>query len=127
MSQAAMSKRLSGAEADEQRAYALAARARKKAEPETIGIDADYIAGFVDQFYGHIGKAELLGPIFNERIGDWGENLDRMTRFSRSVLHDSGECAGNPMLQHIVITGLEERRFAHWLGLFYETLRQRQR
>ena len=41
MSQAAMSNRMSGAEADEQRAYALAARARKKAEAETIGIDAD--------------------------------------------------------------------------------------
>ena len=41
MSQAAMSNRTSGAEADEQRAYALAARARKKAEAETIGIDAD--------------------------------------------------------------------------------------
>src|SRR5690606_31153821 len=94
MSQAAMSKRLSGAEADEQRAYALAARARKKAEAETIGIDADYIASFVDQFYGKIRQDELLGPIFNERIVDWAEHLDRMKRFWRSVLHNSGEFSG---------------------------------
>ena len=126
MSQAAMSHRMSGAEADEQRAYALAARARKKAEAETIGIDADYIASFVDQFYGKIRKDELLGPIFNERIADWGEHLGRMKRFWRSVLHNSGEFSGNPMIKHIVIPGLEERHFAHGLGLFYETLRELQ-
>lgn len=124
MSQAAMSNRLAGAEADEQRAYALAARARKKAEAETIGVDADYIASFVEQFYGKIRKDELLGPIFNERIEDWTEHLGRMKRFWRSVLHNSGEFSGNPMIKHIVIPGLEERHFAHWLGLFYETLRE---
>ena len=123
MSQAAMANRMSGAEADEQRAYALAARARKKAEAETIGIDADYIASFVDQFYGKIRKDELLWPIFNERIADWGEHLCRMKRFWRSVLHNSGEFSGNPMLKHLAIPGLELRHFAHWLELFYATLR----
>ena len=46
-----------------------------------------------------------------------------MKAFWRSVLHNSGEFAGNPMLKHLAIPGLELRHFAHWLDLFYETLR----
>jgi hemoglobin len=47
-----------------------------------------------------------------------------MKQFWCSVLHASGEFAGNPMVKHIAIPGLEKRHFAHWLGLFYETLRE---
>jgi hemoglobin len=47
-----------------------------------------------------------------------------MKQFWRSVLHASGEFAGNPMVKHVAIPGLEERHFAHWLGLFYATLRE---
>jgi hemoglobin len=66
----------------------------------------------------------LLGPIFNQRIGDWPTHLTRMKSFWRSVLHNSGEFAGNPMLKHIAIPGLELRHFSHWLELFYATLRE---
>lgn len=99
------------------------ARARKRAEAEKSGITADYIASFVDAFYARIRTDELLGPIFAERITDWSQHLDRMNRFWRSILHNSGEFSGNPMLKHIAIPGLEERHFAHWLELFYVTLR----
>ncbi|HSG35389.1 MAG TPA: hypothetical protein VLA37_12705, partial [Sphingomonadaceae bacterium] len=34
-----------------------------------------------------------------------------------------GEFRGNPMVKHIAIQGLEARHFAHWLELFYQTLR----
>lgn len=108
----------------ESRAYAERKRAEKRLAAEEIGIDADYISSFVDRFYGKIREDHLLGPIFNERIADWGEHLDRMKRFWRSVLHNSGEFSGNPMIKHIVIPGLEERHFAHWLNLFYATLRE---
>ena len=47
-----------------------------------------------------------------------------MKPFWRSVLHNSGEFAGNPMLKHLVIPGIELRHFSHWLELFYETLRE---
>ena len=42
------------------------------------------------------------------------------------MLHASGEFAGNPMVKHLAIPGLEERHFAHWLDLFYATLREQQ-
>ena len=108
----------------ERRAHVEALRARKRAEAETIGIDAEYISSFVERFYGKIRQDALLGPIFAERIQDWDVHLGRMKQFWRSVLHASGEFAGNPMVKHIAIPGLEERHFVHWLTLFYATLRE---
>ena len=108
----------------EAREYAALKRAEKKIAAEQIGVDADYIDHFVETFYGKIREDHLLGPIFGERIADWPAHLGRMKAFWRSVLHNSGEFAGNPMLKHIAIPGLEERHFAHWLTLFYATLRE---
>lgn len=105
------------------RAEALRARAAKKQAAEDIGVTADYIDRLVDTFYGSVREDELLGPIFDERIADWPAHLARMKAFWRSILHNSGEFSGNPMIKHIAIPGLEERHFAHWLELFYATLR----
>lgn len=108
----------------ESREYATQKRAEKKAAAEEIGVDAAYIDRFVETFYGKIQRDALLGPIFDARIADWPAHLARMKAFWRSVLHNSGEFAGNPMLKHIVIPGIELRHFSHWLDLFYETLRE---
>ena len=108
----------------ERRAHVEALRARKRAEAEAIGVDAEYISSFVERFYGKIRQDALLGPIFAERIQDWDVHLGRMKQFWRSVLHASGEFAGNPMVKHIAIPGLEERHFVHWLTLFYATWRE---
>ena len=110
--------------AAERRAHIEALRVRKQGEAEAIGVDAEYISAFVERFYGKIRQDELLGPIFAARIADWDLHLGRMKQFWRSVLHASGEFAGNPMVKHIAIPGLEERHFAHWLSLFYATLRE---
>ena len=100
-----------------------AAREEKRASAEAIGVDADYISSFVDRFYARIRDDGLLGPIFAARIADWDVHLERMKRFWRSVLHNSGEFSGNPMLKHMAIPGLDASHFAHWLELFYATLR----
>ena len=104
-------------------AYAEQKRAEKRAAAEAIGVDSGYIDHLVETFYGKIRGDELLGPIFAERISDWPAHLARMKAFWRSVLHNSGEFSGNPMLKHLAIPGLELRHFAHWLDLFYATLR----
>ena len=103
--------------------YAAERRAEKRAAAEAIGVDADYVDHLVETFYGRIRDDDLLGPIFAERIADWPKHLARMKAFWRSVLHNSGEFSGNPMLKHLAIPGLELRHFAHWLDLFYQTLR----
>jgi hemoglobin len=120
MSSAAAESRSADVEA---RAYAASKRAEKKAAAEEIGVDTAYIDHFVESFYGKIRDDDLLGPIFNARIADWPAHLARMKAFWRSVLHNSGEFAGNPMLKHIVIPGLGVEHFSHWLELFYQTLR----
>lgn len=102
--------------------HALAARERKREEAAAIGVDADYVEAFVEAFYARIREDALLGPIFAERIADWGPHLVRMKAFWRSVLLNSGEYSGNPMRIHMGIPGLEEAHFAHWLELFYATL-----
>lgn len=100
------------------------ARAKKRAEAEAIGVDDAFISDMVEQFYTSIRSDDLLGPIFEAHIGDWQPHLARMKMFWRSVLHNSGEYSGNPMVKHTAIPGLEEEHFAHWLGLFYATLEQ---
>lgn len=110
--------------AEERARHIADIRARKRAEAEAVGIDAAFIDQVVDRFYGKIRQDALLGPIFAQRIEDWDVHLPRMKAFWRSVLHNSGEFSGNPMRKHVVIEGLEERHFAHWLELFYATLRE---
>jgi len=121
MSTAAAESRASSAEI---RDHAARKRAEKEAASEQVGVDAAYIDDFVERFYGKIREDDLLGPIFAARIADWPTHLGRMKAFWRSVLHNSGEFTGNPMLKHLAIPGLELRHFSHWLDLFYATLRQ---
>ena len=119
MSTAAAQSRSADAESRE---YAAQKRAEKRLAAEEIGVDADYIDYFVETFYGKIRDDELLGPIFNERISDWPAHLARMKAFWRSVLHNSGEFAGNPMLKHAALPEARRGHFADWLGLWRETV-----
>ncbi|OCC23018.1 hypothetical protein MB02_14215 [Croceicoccus estronivorus] len=89
-----------------------------------MGIDAAFIASLVDRFYAKVRDDALLGPIFAAKIHDWPTHLERMKCFWRSILHNSGEFSGNPMIKHLALPNLEERHFAHWLELFYATLRE---
>lgn len=97
-------------------------RAAKRAEAVALGVDEAFVSQLVEDFYADVRDDELLGPIFAERIADWPLHLERMKGFWRSILFNSGEFSGNPMLKHMVIPGLEERHFARWLELFYATL-----
>lgn len=106
--------------------HARQARAAKRVEAEAIGIDEGFISEMVDRFYASMREDDLLGPIFSERISEWPPHLARMKQFWRSVLHNSGEFSGNPMVKHIAIPGLTERHFSRWLQLFYANLRQMQ-
>ncbi|HSG56861.1 MAG TPA: group III truncated hemoglobin [Paracoccaceae bacterium] len=106
------------------RAHVEAIRLRKQSEAAAIGIDAELVGRVVEHFYTRVRADELLGPIFAEKITDWPVHLGRMKQFWRSVLLGTGEFSGNPMVRHQGIPSLEERHFAHWLDLFYQTLRE---
>ncbi|NCP00872.1 MAG: hypothetical protein COW29_05840 [Rhodobacterales bacterium CG15_BIG_FIL_POST_REV_8_21_14_020_59_13] len=99
-----------------------AARAEKRAHAVALGVDERFVSLMVERFYANTREDELLAPIFAERISDWPPHLERMKSFWRSILFNSGEFSGNPMVKHMAIPGLEESHFVRWLELFYATL-----
>lgn len=103
--------------------HAQAAREAKRAAELAMGIDDRFVSELVDRFYARIREDDLVGPVFAERIAEWGPHLDQMKRFWRSILFSSGEYLGNPMMKHLVIDALDRAMFARWLELFDATLR----
>ncbi|MBE9603738.1 group III truncated hemoglobin [Acetobacteraceae bacterium H6797] len=87
------------------------------------GIDEEVIRTIVDRFYARIREDALLGPIFEAHVEDWGRHLPRMYAFWNSVALGAGEYDGQPMRVHMPLP-IEGRHFAHWLGLFEETVRE---
>jgi len=106
---------------------AQAAREKRRAEAEAAGVDDAFISDLVESFYRRIRSDGVLGPIFARHIADWPPHLARMKAFWRSILHNSGEFSGNPMQRHVAVhdsgSVLGEAEFAHWLELFYATIR----
>lgn len=102
--------------------HAEAARARKKAEAEALGVTEAYIDQFVDAFYAKIRVDNVLGPIFNARVHDWPDHLAKLKQFWASVLHNAGTYSGRPMPAHVAIPDIGREHFDHWLALFRVTL-----
>lgn len=102
--------------------HAAMMREEKRRQAAEMGVDDAFVSNLVDRFYARIQTDAVLGPIFAERIADWGPHLDQMKRFWRSILFSSGEYLGRPMPVHLAIPGLDKPLFARWLDLFAETL-----
>ena len=87
------------------------------------GIDEAMIARLVDGFYDRVRADPLIGPVFNERIGDWGPHLEQMRLFWSSVALMSGVYHGRPMPKHLPLP-VDARHFDRWLELFEATARE---
>ena len=90
---------------------------------ERTGIDDPMIELLVSTFYHKVRADQLLGPIFEERISDWGYHLERMCAFWSSVALMSGRYQGRPMEKHLALP-VDARHFDRWLELFEETAQQ---
>ena len=103
------------------------AAARRAAIVEQIraetGIDEAMIARLVDGFYDRVRSDPLIGPVFNERIADWGPHLEQMKLFWSSVALMSGVYHGRPMPKHLPLP-VDARHFDRWLELFGATARE---
>lgn len=84
------------------------------------GIDEAMIAGLVDRFYGRVRADPLLGPVFHDRIGEWGPHLEQMRLFWSSVALMSGAYHGRPMPKHLPLP-VDAHHFDRWLELFEAT------
>ncbi len=104
--------------------HVLDAEARRAAFAADVrartGIDEDMIRRLVHTFYGHIQADAVLGPIFAERIADWGPHLERMCAFWSSVTLMTGRYHGRPMQAHAPLP-IDASHFDRWLGLFATT------
>lgn len=95
--------------------------AKRQIEAET-GIDEAMISALVDGFYDRVRADTLIGPIFDERISDWGPHLAQMKLFWSSVALMTGVYHGRPMPKHLPLP-VDGRHFDRWLELFRATAR----
>eukprot|EP01038_Epipyxis_sp_PR26KG_P001891 gene1891-2670_t len=84
----------------------------------------DDIRFLVDTFYTRVRADELIGPIFNERIGErWPEHLDKMYRFWQTILLEEHTYEGAPFRPHADLP-VHLEHFERWVALFEENLLQ---
>ncbi len=76
----------------------------------------------VNTFYDRIQKNEILGPIFEERIGHkWPEHLEKMYRFWQTILFDEHTYNGAPFPPHALMP-IDESHFIIWVKTFTSTV-----
>ena len=100
------------------------AAARRQAAVEQIrretGIDEAMIDALVEGFYARVREDGLIGPIFADRITDWGPHLAQMKLFWSSVALSTGVYQGRPMPKHLPLP-IDARHFDRWLEIFEAT------
>lgn len=98
-------------------------RAEIQANARAMGITEEYISTLVDTFYERIRAHALIGPIFEEAIGDnWPPHLAKMKRFWSSVALNTGAYSGKPVPAHQKLSRVQPWHFNIWLVLFRQTL-----
>lgn len=82
------------------------------------------IRELVDTFYGKVRRDPLLGPVFEERIGNsWEVHLEKMYRFWQTVLLQEHTYHGSPFTPHATMP-IGADHFQRWLQLFQKTLKE---
>ena len=92
-----------------------------KAPGLAAGITEPMIRELVHRFYGEVRRDPLLGPVFERRVLDWDEHLDKLCAFWSSVVLMTGRYKGRPMPVHVAIPEISPVHFARWLALFRAT------
>lgn len=85
----------------------------------------------VRRFYEKVRAHELLGPIFNEVVQDWGIHLVHLSDFWEMILLQTGPGAGkfNPSASHRNVDSkvnhtIDQVHFGNWLELWFATIDQ---
>ena len=89
---------------------------------EETGIDEALIDTLVEGFYARVRNDDFIGPVFAERISDWGPHLEQMKLFWSSVALSTGVYQGRPMPKHLPLP-IDARHFDRWLAIFEATAR----
>jgi hemoglobin len=87
----------------------------------TAAVTEQQIAALVERFYGAVRRDPLIGPLFDEAVGDWPAHLDTLARFWSSVMLTSGRYKGNPFAAHMKHgSALKPEFFDRWLAIWAE-------
>ena len=97
---------------------------RANAPGLAVGIDEAMIRTLVHAFYARVRRDDLLGPIFNGKIDDWDEHLEKLCHFWSSVTLMTGRYKGTPMQAHAALPDISGQHFDRWLSLFRTTARE---
>ena len=82
----------------------------------------DDIKLLVDTFYTKVPKDTLIGPVFNEKIGNqWPAHLERMYRFWQTILLEEHTYSGSPFPPHKHLP-VQKEHFNRWMEIFTETI-----
>jgi hemoglobin len=88
-------------------------------------VTEESLRDLVEAFYGKVRADPLIGPVFNDSIGDWPEHLEKLQAFWSSVMLKTGRYKGKPLPAHIKhADAIDGRAFARWLLLWEETTDQ---
>jgi hemoglobin len=86
------------------------------------GVDEPMIRGLVHAFYARVRRDPVIGPIFDDAIGDgWDAHLAKLCDFWSSVLLMTGRFKGQPMAVHARLPDIGPAHFTRWLDLFADT------
>lgn len=82
----------------------------------------DDVSRLVNGFYGKVRNDDLLGPVFNNVIGNrWDEHLQKMVAFWETVLLEKHTYFGRPFVPHARLP-VNREHFDRWMTLFNETI-----
>jgi hemoglobin len=82
----------------------------------------DDVKLMVNTFYDRIQRDNILGPIFEEKVGGkWDEHLAKMYRFWQSILLGENTYNGAPFPPHARLP-IDENHFILWVKLFTTTV-----
>ena len=85
-------------------------------------LDEALLPGLLDRFYDRVRADELIGPLFNDVVHDWGAHMIRLTDFWSSIMLTTGRYRGNPMALHLRHAArLEAPMFDRWLAIWKHT------
>ena len=85
-------------------------------------IDEASLRHLIERFYARVRADDLIGPLFNEVVGDWSEHLEKIHAFWSGVMLASGRYKGRPLPAHVQHADrISNASFDRWLSLWRQT------
>ena len=88
-----------------------------------LPLDRPSLTRLVHEFYGEVRADPVLGPVFDNAIGDhWDAHFVRLADFWATVMLGTREFQGNVFGTHMQLKGVEPEHFRRWLDIFAGTV-----